>query len=124
MSRNSLAKFAAAAALAALVAVPTPAFAARKTTHNSSSAASCSVSPGTVSQYSGYVVSGTGLPANTMVNVYVSDSVGTQWSSAVTDGSGNVSVSGYASYTGTYNVSITNTDRQLTQLASCSFQAS
>jgi hypothetical protein len=124
MSRSSLTKFAVAAALTVAVALPmTPAFAARKGNNNSSTAAACSVSPGTVSQYSGYTVNGTGLPAGSMVNVYVSDRVGTQWSSAMVDGAGNVSTTGYASYTGGYTVSITSSGRQATQLASCTFQA-
>lgn len=123
MSRSSLRKFAVAAALTAVVALPAPAFAARKGGSNASTAAACSVSPGTVSQYGGYTVNGTGLPAGTMVNINVSDHVGTQWSSAMVDGAGNVSTTGYASYTGTYTVSITSTGRQSTQLASCTFQA-
>jgi hypothetical protein len=123
MSRSSLTKVAVAAALTAAVTLPTPAFAARKAGNNASTAAACSVSPGTVSQYSGYTVLGTGLPAGTVVNVYVSDRVGTQWSSAMVDGAGNVCSTGYASYTGAYTVSITSSGRQAMQLASCTFQA-
>jgi hypothetical protein len=87
---------------------------------------SCTVIPNPAKQYQGYTVNATGLAANRIYNFYVSDKVGTQWSSAQSDSSGNVSSTGYASYTGQYSVKLTDSTskkRTVPTVATCSFEA-
>jgi hypothetical protein len=121
MSRHLVVRWgAAAAAVLAVAGLASPASAARRP---GGAQGSCSVS-GPVTQYGSYTVVGSGLPASTVVNVYVSDSGGTQWSSTTTSSSGTMSVSGYASYTGTYSVSVTSSGRKPSTLATCSFAVS
>jgi hypothetical protein len=89
-------------------------------------AGSCSVSPDPTKQYQGYTVNATGLAANHLYNFYVSDKVGTQWSSAQSDSNGNAQSTGQAAYTGQYSVKVTDANskkRTPPTVATCSFEA-
>ena len=85
------------------------------------STATCAGTPATVG--STYGVTGSGLPASTMVQFLVSDSSGAESSTtAMTDSSGSASVSGTAWVAGTDKVTITDTSSHWNTLATCSFQ--
>jgi hypothetical protein len=87
---------------------------------------SCSASPNPAKQYEGYTVSANGLSASHLYNVYTSDKVGTQWSSAMSDAGGNLQTTGYASYAGQYTVKVTDgasKKRTPPTVATCSFEA-
>ena len=86
-------------------------------------AGSCVATPNPALVGSLYVVSGTGLGANRMVNVFVTDAKGTQWGSVMTGATGAATYSGVASVLGSYSVKITDTSRKLSPLAACAFSA-
>ncbi len=82
----------------------------------------CSVSPNPAALGGSFAVTGAGLPANTFVNVDVSEAAGTQTYFAMTDASGSFSASGWASVAGTNSVSVTTSSgRKTAVLATCSF---
>lgn len=83
---------------------------------------SCSVTPNPVALNAQYTVTGTNLGASRSVNVYVQGSGGMNTFFRYTDASGTTSVTWYASWTGSNNVSIySSSGRKEALLASCSF---
>lgn len=123
MSRLSKLQLLALVPAAAVLVLPTAAFAKGGPVHSGSATASCSVTPTPVLAGGDFTVSGSGLPAATLVDVWVTDSVGTQWTSAETSSTGSMSVPGHASYSGAYSVSITGGTKNSASLATCSFSA-
>jgi len=85
----------------------------------------CSVTPTTVAVGQDFTVNASGLPANTIVNVWLEDSVGTQWTSGTTSATGTLSnIPEHASYAGTNTITINTGTRQNTALATCSINVS
>ena len=122
MSRSRVAAFAAPLLVVGSIAgAATPAFAAKGGRNVTAQAGACATNPGTVPAYTTYTLSGTGLPASTIVDVWTSDAGGVHWVSAMTD-AGAMAFDASSAYAGTSTVSITSGARQATQLASCSFQ--
>ena len=126
--KRSIRALAGLATAAIVVLAPsTYAFAAKGSggTHKTpSSAGTCWSSPGAVAVGSDYSLSASGLPANTLVSVYVTDPMGTQWTNGTTDASGSVSVAEHASYSGSYTAKVTSGAMTAPALASCTFSAS
>ena len=114
----------AALALGGAVLVPAlPASAARSTGGTTPSGGSCSATPNPVAVWATYTVNGAGLPAGSIVNVYVRDAGGsTHWTSAQVDSTGHAVVTGSSAYAGTASVTIRSSGRKTAQLAACSFQ--
>jgi hypothetical protein len=87
--------------------------------------AACSATPNPVSIAAGggYTISGWGLKADELVQVNISNSHGTSFWMLQADTSGKISVSTFASWTGTQTVSLyDNGGRSLVFLGSCSFE--
>lgn len=122
MSRKLLIKAMLLAVPVATFAVPGTAFASPHH-HNGPAAGSCSGTNVPVGVT--YGVSGTNLPANSMVQFLVTSSTGGESSTtAMTDSNGSASVSGVAWSAGTESVAITTGSSPWSTLASCSFQVS
>ncbi|MBI2865424.1 MAG: hypothetical protein HYX94_12795 [Chloroflexi bacterium] len=103
-----------------LVAVPAFASAGGK---KAGGYGSCYVTPDPATVGGTYTVFGSGLKADEFVNVFVADSHGTLAFALQADSLGNVTASSYASWPGTYDVSIyDNGGRKPVYLTSCSFQ--
>jgi hypothetical protein len=109
-------------AVAALSAA-TPAFGARNSGGGTTTgSAGCAVSPSPVVVDSSYSVVGSGLRANVIVDVLVTDSAGaTSSTTAMTDNTGHVVVGAHAWVTGQGSVQITDTSRKHNLLAHCVF---
>lgn len=111
--------------VAAVVLFPTAAFAAHgggSGGTTSSGSGSCTVSPNPVPLNTSYSVNGSGLPANSMVDVFATDSTGgTSSTTAMTDGTGHVSVLEHAWAAGPGSAQVTDTSRKHNLLASCTF---
>lgn len=113
-------------ALLAMSLVVAPVFAA-KGGHKGNGPApktngACAVTPDPATVGGTYTVDGWGLPADQFVSVVVQDSHGSMSWFAQTDSDGLVSVSSWASWAGTSNVSVSQTrHHKATVLASCSF---
>lgn len=121
MSRSRF--FRVLATIPAIAAFAIPGYAFAKGKPNSSATALCWATPNPVAVGGDFAVAGSGLPSNVLVNVWVTDSVGTQWTSAETSAAGEMSVPGHASYSGAYAVRITSGGTRSTALATCSFAA-
>ncbi len=88
----------------------------------STTSGSCSVSPNPVTRGGSYTVSGWGLPANTFVNVNVTDSVGTSVMMSYTSSTGTLSVNGLSAWSGTSKVTIVGqSGKKSYTYATCSF---
>ena len=123
MSRHNFKKIVFGLTAAAVVLAPATAFAAKGGHPQSSGGGACTA--GSVAVNTSYTVSGTGLPANSMVQFLVTDSTGAESSTtAMTSSSGAASVSGHAWAAGTDTVNITDTSSKWNTLATCSFQVS
>lgn len=84
----------------------------------------CSVTPDPVSVGGQYTVSGGGYQPDLRVMVQSQDSVGSQYLGTTTDSAGAFSVSSYASWSGTYNVSVFDMSGSKPALVgSCTFTA-
>ena len=123
MSRAVLVKTAIGMSAAAVLLTPAAAFAG----HGSASSATgtCAVSPNPVAVNTSYTTDGFNLPSSVIVDVLATDATGATSSlTAMTDGSGFVSVSQHAWSAGPASVKITDTSRHHNLLASCSFSIS
>jgi hypothetical protein len=108
-------------ALAAL-SVTAPAMAGKPSGGGSSSPASCSATPNPVAVDSDYTLAVSGLAANEIVNVLVSDSSSTRSWNLQADGAGSLSVVGHAYWTGTSSVTVQKqVKHNWTVRAACSF---
>lgn len=125
MSRSILKKVVLLAIPASTIIAPSVAFAQAHHAGpgQSQGTASCSGTPTSVG--STWSVTGSGLPASTMVQFLVQDSSGALSSTtAMTDPNGAASVSGPAWTAGTDSVRLTDTSSKWNTLATCSFQVS
>ena len=121
MKRKALhSMFALAIPVSALLAA-TPAV-ARPPQQQTATAAACAATPNPVAVGDAYTVTGWNLTPGAMVDVYVSDAVGLRWSSATADGSGTISVPGWANFEGTSTVTVKAHTRKATVLATCTFE--
>ena len=84
--------------------------------------AACAVNPNPVVVGGDWTVAGTGLPANTYVNVWESDAYSTTIWFAQTDGSGSLSITWHSYNAGTSTISFTTAlTNHSTTLATCTF---
>ncbi len=129
MSTGSTLRFAAllgaVVVLGAVALSASPAFAAKNAAGGgkhggggSSGTGTCSVTPNPATLGGLYTVSGSGYSASEVLNVDVVDSAGMQVLLTSADSSGNFHVSSYASYTGSYAVSVYD---KTTLKAKCGF---
>ena len=83
---------------------------------------SCSANPSPVAVGADYVLTGTGLGAYAIVNVLISDSVGTTSWNLQADASGKTSVTWHSYWTGTSSVKFMKSSRHSSSVvASCTF---
>lgn len=108
------------ASAATLALLPATAFAARHGGGPSTGSGTCTANPNPVAVDTTYAVVGASLPANTTIDVYIADPVGTSADQSMTSATGTFSVSEYAWHTGTHSVSITDLSKRT--LATCTFQ--
>jgi hypothetical protein len=87
------------------------------------STGSCGESPNPVAVGATYTIRGSGLPANQLVSVAVTDAAGTQWGSVQTSATGAMSFTGPATVRGGYAVTISGSGKHASTLASCTFSA-
>jgi hypothetical protein len=117
---------AALAAAAAVMLTAAPASAAKPSSGGSTSGTSgpsCQATPSPASVGTDVVISGTGLGANQLLSVMVSDAVGTSAITVMTDTAGAMSVSKHVYWAGTNTVKISTIGgKRGSQVASCSFQ--
>jgi hypothetical protein len=112
-------------ALAAGLAVAPSAFAKGKPQAQGAAGPACSVNPFSVRVGSTYTVSATGLAPYAVVNIMVSDSVGTTAFSVQADQNGVTSATGRAYWTDTDTVRVQSFNgHQTTVYATCAFTVS
>lgn len=102
-----------------------PAFAAKGASggKNTSPTGSCSVNPNPVAVGADYTLTGTGLGANALVNVLITDSGGTTSWNLQADSAGTASVVWHSYWSGTSNVKFNESARHgSVTVASCAFQ--
>jgi hypothetical protein len=90
---------------------------------SASTTAYCSVTPDPNVVGGMYTVTGWGLKPNELVNVWVTDSHGTQTLFPPVSSTGTFTASSYSSWSGTSTVTVyDNGGRKLVKMATCSFQ--
>jgi hypothetical protein len=95
---------------------------AAKPTQSSGGSGSCWANPSPVAVGADYVLTGTGLGAYAIVNVLISDSVGTTSWNLQADASGRTSVTWHSYWTGTSSVKFMKSSRHSSSVvASCTF---
>jgi len=126
--RTGLAAAALAVAALTTLGASAPALAARgggggkPAGGGTATAGSCSVNPDPVTVGADYTLTGTGLGADTLVNVLISDSGATTSWNLQADASGNAAVTWHSYWTGTSKVTFqVGAKHGFTTVASCSF---
>ena len=84
----------------------------------------CSVTPSTVAVGGMYTINGSGFKAGELLNVWITDSHGTQTLFPPVSSTGAFTATSYASWAGGYTVKVyDNGGRSMVYLTSCSFSA-
>ena len=109
------------AVAAVSLAVASPALAAKGGGNTGSTTGSCVISPNPVPVDTSYIMSASGLGANTLVNVLVNDVQSVASYNLAADASGNLTLTAPVYWTGTMKVTIQKSAKHAwTTLATCS----
>jgi hypothetical protein len=114
-----------ALAIAVLAVPATPTFAAKRGGGGGSTAphGTCSIAPDPVGVYQPYAVSGSGYAGNELIELWITNSAGTQVLFPPVDGSGTFAITSMSDYTGPTTVTVyDHATRSLVRLTSCSFK--